>query len=86
VDEDMPSNSAVIDDLQRIGAIEDARVNDSESPGEYAATVIGEEFQADWFDLCEWDYRIRTVDDRQDGGLQLTFDRVVDTSEFVFSQ
>ncbi|MFB6361818.1 MAG: hypothetical protein ABEH59_10925 [Halobacteriales archaeon] len=82
----MTSNSAVIDDLQRIGAIEDARVNDSGSPGEYAATVIGEEFQADWFDLCQWDYRIRTVDGRYDSGLQLTFDRLVDTSEFVFSQ
>lgn len=82
----MPSNTAVLDDLERIGAIEEARVNGSDTPGEYVGTVIGEQFQADWFDLCEWDYRIRSIDGRDAPGLQLTFDRLVDTTEFVFSE
>lgn len=81
----MPSNAAVLDDLERIGAIEEARVTDSETPGQYAAMVIGDQFEADWFDLCEWDYRIRSIDGRDGPGLQLTFDRLVDTTEFVFS-
>jgi len=58
----MASNSAIIDGLQRIGAIEEARVNASETSGEYAATFIGDELHAEWFDLCQWDYRIQSVD------------------------
>lgn len=82
----MPSNAAVIDDLQRIGAIEEARVNDSDTPGEYFATVIGEQFRADWFDLCEWDYRIQSIDGQDVPGLHLTFDLLVDSTEFVFAE
>lgn len=82
----MPSNAAVIDDLERIGAIEEARVNGSDRPGEYFARVIGDQFQADWFDLCEWDYRIRSIDGQDGPGLRLTFDRLVDSAEFVFER
>lgn len=82
----MPSNAAVIDDLERIGAIEEARVNGSDTPGEYFAKVIGEQFQADWFDLCEWDYRIRSIDGQDVPGLHLTLDRLGDNTEFVFER
>ena len=58
----MPSNAAVIDDLERIGAIEEARVSGSAEAGAYVATVIGDRFEAEWFDLCEFDYAIRSID------------------------
>ncbi len=81
----MPSNAAVIDDLERIGAIEEARVSGSDEAGAYVATVIGDRFEAEWFDLCEFDYAIRSIDGRDASGFQLRLDVEDDGSEFVFS-
>ena len=81
----MPSNAAVLEDLERIGAIEEARVSDSDVPGDYVVTVIGDRFEAEWFDLCEHDYAIRSVAGRDASGFQLGLDVEADGSEFVFS-
>lgn len=82
----MPSNATVLEDLERIGAIEEARVSDTADAGAYVATVIGDRFEAEWFDLCEFDYAIRSIEGRDGSGFQLRLDVEDDSSEFVFSR
>jgi hypothetical protein len=60
-------------------------VNASETSVKYVATFIGDEFHAEWFDLCQWDYRIQSVDSVSTTSLQLTFGRLVDSTESVCS-
>lgn len=72
----MPSEEAVIADLERIPNVAEAGGNDTDEPGDYKVHVRGHRFTTEWLDMCEWEYGIRSVDTHEGSDLHLHLDQI----------